>query len=68
MKFHQPGLSSLSTLDLNANVNIGRRRRTGDDNELFRTSYRRAKNQSQVHIHNLENTFDDARILDFFLQ
>ena len=33
MKFHQPGPSSLSTLDLNANVNIGRRhrRRTGDD-------------------------------------
>ena len=30
MKFHQPGPSSLSTLDLNANVNIGRRR-TGDD-------------------------------------
>ena len=34
MKFHQPGPSSLSTLDLNANVNIGRRRLrryTGDD-------------------------------------
>ena len=32
MKFHQSGPSSLSTLDLNANVNIGRRRRlTGDD-------------------------------------
>ena len=33
MQFHQPGPSSLSTLDLNANVNIGRRqrRRTDDD-------------------------------------
>ena len=31
MKFHQPGPSSLSTLDLNANVNIGCRRHTGDD-------------------------------------
>ena len=32
VKFHQPGPSSLSTLDLNANVNIGcRRRRTSDD-------------------------------------
>ena len=32
MKFHQPGSSSLSILELNANVNIGRRRRrTGDD-------------------------------------
>jgi hypothetical protein len=30
VKFHQPGPSNLSTLDLNANVNIGRRR-TGDD-------------------------------------
>ena len=29
MKFHQPEPSSLSTLDLNANVNIGRR--PGDD-------------------------------------
>ena len=33
VKFRQPGPSSLSTLDLNANVNIGRQRhrRTGDD-------------------------------------
>jgi len=31
VKFHQPGPSSLSTLDLHANVNIGRRRRTDDD-------------------------------------
>ena len=33
VKFHQPGTSGLSTLDLNANVNNGRRRhqRTGDD-------------------------------------
>ena len=34
MKFHQPGPSSLSTLDLNANVNIGRlcrRQCTGDN-------------------------------------
>ena len=30
VKFHQPGPSSLSTLDLNANVIIGRRRRTGE--------------------------------------
>jgi hypothetical protein len=31
VKFHQPGSSSLSILDLNANVNIGCRSRTGDD-------------------------------------
>ena len=33
VKFHQPGTSSLFTLDLNANVNNGRRlhQRTGDD-------------------------------------
>jgi hypothetical protein len=31
VKLHQPGPSSLSTLDLNANINNGCRRRTGDD-------------------------------------
>jgi hypothetical protein len=47
VKFHQPGPSSFSTLDLNANVNIGRRQQhTGDDisSSVLRTG--KLKNQS----------------------
>ena len=49
MNFHQPGPSSFSTLDLNANVNIGRRQRsTGDDisSSVLRTG--KLKNQNMI--------------------
>ena len=49
MKFHQPGPSSFSTLDLNANVNIGRRQRRTDDDissSVLRTG--KLKNQNMI--------------------